>query len=181
MSWPRSRGSPRAEQELHWCFPHVSTAPFQPCTFSSRASLTSRHLSQGFSGTVVLQQHLSTFPSLTPRMVETQPSTRAGLSPVHRGLNHMAVLCGSERPPVYKPRYLLFYFPFLSSEWEDCTFTPSRPFPLCLVCFVLSSGEPVKHRGSRWEPPAGPSLGDPAHAGLLLPPKWALIYASLQC
>lgn len=50
-------GHQEPSRELLWCFPRVSPAPF-PLTFSSRASLTSRHLGQGFSGTVVFTASL---------------------------------------------------------------------------------------------------------------------------
>lgn len=84
-----------------------------------------------------------------------------------------------------KLRYLLFYFPFLSSEWEDCTFIPSRP--LSRVCFVLSSSEPVKQKGhDRFLLGAtgGPVPVRPCSRWARLsvvPLKWAMIYARLHC
>lgn len=84
-----------------------------------------------------------------------------------------------------KLRYLLFYFPFLSSEWEDCTFIPSRP--LSLLCFVLSSSEPVKQKGHHrflLGATGGAVPGRPCSRCArrsLVPLKWAMIYARPHC
>lgn len=70
--------------------------------------------------------------SSLPRVAGAQRGTRAGLSLVHRGLNHMAVLCGSERPPLNCDIYC-FTFPFFHLNGRIVHLLP----PILCPWFVL--------------------------------------------
>ena len=174
---------------LEECLSQSIRLPFQS-TF-----LSCRPLIRGFTGTVMYAASLiwarcfvSMSPPLLPSLPRAQREPSAGpgygWAAEHRGLNHMAFFL-RVRASSLKLWYLLFYFPFLASEWEDCTFTPSHP--LSLVCFVLSSSEPVKQKGhDRFLLGAtgGPVPGRPCSRWARLSvvsPKWAMIYARLRC
>lgn len=131
-------------RELDQCFPRVRAAPF-PMHLPSPPE----HLSELWTSHSGIYRHCSVcslfdltrcfvsvsppfLPSLPREQWEPSVAPRVQLSPVRRGLNHMAFLCGSERPPLNCDIYC-FTFPFFHLNGRIVHLLP----PVLCPWFVL--------------------------------------------